>query len=96
MSTTIDKVQNIQNQVHRLVDLYRRTKNELDEKANELARLTDLIKNEQKKNSDLNSQIEQLRLIIAFDGNQKDRSAMKGQLNEWIKEINKCLAQLNV
>tara|TARA_B110000003_G_scaffold76822_1_gene78429 strand:- start:9105 stop:9395 length:291 start_codon:yes stop_codon:yes gene_type:complete len=96
MSTTIDKVQNIQNQVHRLVDLYRETKNELDEKANELARLTDLIKNEQKKNSDLNSQIEQLRLIIAFDGNQKDRSAMKGQLNEWIKEINKCLAQLNV
>ena len=96
MSTATDKVQNIQNQVHRLVDIYRETKNELDEKANELARLTDLIKNEQKKNSDLNSQIEQLRLIIAFDGNQKDRSAMKGQLNEWIKEINKCLAQLNV
>ena len=96
MSTTIDKVQNIQNQVHRLVDLYRRTKNELDEKANELVRLTDLIKNEQKKYSDLNSQIEQLRLIIAFDGNQKNRSAMQGQLNEWIKEINKCLAQLNV
>ena len=65
MSTTIDKVQNIQNQVHQLVDLYRETKSELDEKANELARLTDLIKNEQKKNSDLNSQIEQLRLIIA-------------------------------
>jgi hypothetical protein len=42
------------------------------------------------------SQIEELRLIIAFDGNQKDRSAMKEQLNDWIKDINRCLAQLNI
>jgi|TARA_B110000459_G_scaffold89611_1_gene100271 uncharacterized protein YlxW (UPF0749 family) len=96
MSTATDKVQNIQNQVHRLVDIYRETKNELDEKTNELIRLAELINGEQKKYSDLNSQIEQLRLIIAFDGNQKDRSVMKSQLNEWVKEINKCLAILNV
>ena len=96
MSTATDKVQNIQNQVHRLVDIYRETKNELDEKTNELIRLAELIKGEQNKYSDLNSQIEQLRLIIAFDGNQKDRSVMKSQLNEWVKEINKCLAILNV
>ena len=51
---------------------------------------------ERQKNSDLVSQIEELRLIIAFDGNQKDRSAMKEQLNDWIKDINRCLAQLNI
>ena len=96
MSSTIDKVQNIQNQVHRLIDIYRNVEKSLGEKNNRIQELSEHLEVERQKNSDLVSQIEELRLIIAFDGNQKDRSAMKEQLNDWIKDINKCLAQLNI
>ena len=96
MSSTIDKVQNIQNQVHRLIDVYRNVQKSLGERNNRIQELSDHLELERKKNSDLVSQIEELRLIIAFDGNQKDRSAMKEQLNDWIKDINRCLAQLNI
>tara|TARA_Y100000389_G_scaffold167163_1_gene172214 strand:+ start:477 stop:767 length:291 start_codon:yes stop_codon:yes gene_type:complete len=96
MSNTIDKVQNIQNQVHRLIDIYRNAEKSLGEKNNKIQELSQHLEMERQKNSDLASQIEELRLILAFDGNQKDRSAMKEQLNDWIKDINKCLAQLNI
>ena len=96
MSSTIDKVQNIQNQVHRLIDVYRNVQKSLGERNNRIQELSENLELERQKNSDLVSQIEELRLIIAFDGNQKDRSAMKEQLNDWIKDINRCLAQLNI
>ncbi len=96
MSATIDKVQNIHNQVHRLIDIYRNVEKSLGEKNNRIQELSENLELERQKNSDLVSQIEELRLIIAFDGNQKDRSAMKEQLNDWIKDINRCLAQLNI
>ena len=96
MPSTIDKVQNIHNQVHRLIDIYRNVEKSLGEKNNRIQELSENLELERQKNSDLVSQIEELRLIIAFDGNQKDRSAMKEQLNDWIKDINRCLAQLNI
>lgn len=96
MSSTIDKIQNIHNQVHRLIDIYRNVEKSLGEKNNRIQELSENLELERQKNSDLVSQIEELRLIIAFDGNQKDRSAMKEQLNDWIKDINRCLAQLNI
>tara|TARA_B100000780_G_scaffold190046_1_gene133785 strand:- start:323 stop:658 length:336 start_codon:yes stop_codon:yes gene_type:complete len=96
MSTTIDQVQNIQNQVHSLVSAYRDIKSTLEEKTILINQLSDELSNERKKNANLNNQIEQLRLIMAFDGNQKDRAILKGQLSEWVREINKCLTQLNV
>ena len=43
----------------------------------------------------MQSEIEQLRLLMAFNGTQAERQALKSQLNEWVREINKCLAQLN-
>ena len=50
---------------------------------------------QKQKGSTMQSEIEQLRLLMAFNGTQAERQALKSQLNEWVREINKCLAQLN-
>ena len=95
MSTPIDKVQRIQDQVYDLIERYRLTLGELEEKATDVAALHQELTLERKKVAGLRSEIEQLRLLMAFNGTQAERQALQRQLNEWVREINKCLAHLN-
>lgn len=95
MSTLIDQTQRIQDQVHSLIERYRLAIGELEEKAQQVEDLHAELKVQKQNSSQLRSEIEQLRLLMAFNGTQAERQALKSQLNEWVREINKCLAQLN-
>jgi chromosome segregation ATPase len=95
MSNALDQVQRIQDQVHSLIERYRLAIGELESQAATVASLTQELAQERKKVADLRSEIEQLRLLMAFNGSQEERRALKLQLNEWVREINKCVAQLN-
>jgi len=95
MSNTLEQVQRIQDQVHSLIEKYRLAIGELESQAATIASMTHEVAQERKKAADLRSEIEQLRLLMAFNGTQEERRALKQQLNEWVREINKCVAQLN-
>jgi chromosome segregation ATPase len=95
MSNALDQVQRIQDQVHSLIERYRLAIGELESQAETMASLNQELAHERKKVADLRSEIEQLRLLMAFNGSQEERRALKLQLNEWVREINKCVAQLN-
>jgi len=95
MSTAIDQIQRIQDQVHTLIERYRLAISELEEKSLQVENLSRELMLQKQKGSTMQSEIEQLRLLMAFNGTQAERQALKSQLNEWVREINKCLAQLN-
>jgi chromosome segregation ATPase len=38
---------------------------------------------------------ERLRLAQGAGGSEEDRAALKAKINEWVREINTCLARLN-
>ena len=95
MSNTVKQIQRIQDQVHALIERYRLTVDDMEKQALELDTLKQELVQERKKVLELKSEIEQLRLLMAFNGSHEDRRALKQQLNEWVREINKCVAQLN-
>jgi chromosome segregation ATPase len=43
----------------------------------------------------LQSENERLRLAQGAGGSEEDRAALKAKINEWVREINTCLARLN-
>jgi chromosome segregation ATPase len=43
----------------------------------------------------LQSENERLRLAQGAGGSEEDRAALKTKINEWVREINTCLARLN-
>ena len=49
MSSTIDKIQNIHNQVHRLIEIYRNVEKSLGEKNNRIQELSENLELERKK-----------------------------------------------
>jgi hypothetical protein len=78
-----------------LIERYRLAISELEEKSLQVENLSRELMLQKQKGSTMQSEIEQLRLLMAFNGTQAERQALKSQLNEWVREINKCLAQLN-
>lgn len=95
MPNSLDQIQNIQNQVHILIERYRVAIDELEKQSKTINDLTKDLEAEQAKGAKLVSEIEQLRLLLAFDGASEGRQALKKQLNEWVREIDKCVTLLN-
>ena len=43
----------------------------------------------------LEKENERLRLAQGISGSPEERAALKAKINEWVREINTCLARLN-
>jgi hypothetical protein len=43
----------------------------------------------------LEAENERLRLAQGINGAPEERAALKAKINEWVREINTCLARLN-
>jgi len=96
MSTGIEQVQKLQDQVHELIQRYRNTITELDDTTQALNELHEANQANQKALKLAQSQMEEMKLLLAFGVEQQDaRKEFKAQLATWIREINTCISKLN-
>lgn len=95
MSTGIEQVQKLQDQVHELIRRYRNTVSELDDATATLNELHEANQANQKALKAAQSQMEEMKLLLAFGGAPESRQEFKAQLSAWIREINTCISKLN-
>jgi len=95
MSSTEKHIESVQNQVHELIDRYRHQMGELEAQAEDLATAHQALGKQAKALKEATQAMENMQLLMAFNGDVTARQSLNKQLSVWMREINTCIAKLN-
>jgi hypothetical protein len=93
MSTTQDHIQRIQEKLVHLVDKYQDLQKENARLKKDLEETKEVAEVLKEKNDQITLQLNMLRATESEDAKEA-KSALEKKINEYIKEIDKCIAQL--
>ncbi len=79
-----------------LIRKYDRLKEENKQLADQLANVNRELEEFQKENDELVKKYENLKLAKVISASQTEQQSAKQRLNKLVREIDKCIAQLNV
>ena len=94
MTDSGDRISVIQSHVHDLIEKYRLAVVELEQQAQALAESAQASKDLQQKVSSLRSENEELRLMLAFNGDAVARANLVKRLQAWSREINQAINKI--
>ena len=94
MTDSSDRISVIQSQVHDLIEKYRLAVVELEQQAQSLAESAQAAKDLQQKVSSLQSENEELRLMLTFNGDAAARVNLVKRLQAWSREINQAINKI--
>ncbi len=86
-------LENVKNNIVRLISLYERERQRADGLALELGKSREAVEALKEQIAELNRQIDNQKLANAFGGSQDSREA-KDRMTRLIREIDKCIALL--
>lgn len=86
-------LEDIKNNITRLIALYEGEKQKAEELSARLSHTEEALKSCREQITDLNQQIDNLKLASAFTGGS-DNSAAKERIDKLIREIEKCIKLL--
>lgn len=87
-------LETINEQVYNLISLYEKEKKKCGELQVKIEALNNLINEQNKQISELKDENEKIRLKTAFVGVQRDKEGAKRDLDNLIKEIDRCISLL--
>ena len=88
-------INNIENKLNNLLSAYQKEKEINLNLIQENARLVSEIKQKSKEINDLKDKIKLMSISKSVDVSEGDIRQTKLKINEYIREIDKCIAQLN-
>ena len=86
-------LEDIKNNVERLISLYEKEKQRADALAGQLAQSEESVRSYQAQITELNGQIDNLKLSFAFSG-AGDTVLAKERIDKLVREIDKCIKLL--
>ena len=86
-------LEDIKNSVERLISLYEKEKQRADALAGQLAQSEEAVRSYQAQITELNGQIDNLKLSFAFSG-AGDTVLAKERIDKLVREIDKCIKLL--
>lgn len=92
MKATIDR---LQQKVEKLVERYRASETTISSLNQQLSILQSQLEENQNRISDLKEKNKILKLSASLHGKGVDTKATKQQINELVREVDKCIALLN-
>ena len=92
MKATIDR---LQQKVEKLVERYRASEATILSLNQQLSSLQLQLEEKQNRISDLKEKNKILKLSASLQGKGEDTKATKQQINELVREVDKCIALLN-
>jgi len=95
MSSTEKHIVSVQNQVHELIDRYRHQMGELEAQAEDLDNAHQALGKQAEALKEATQAMENMQLLMAFNGDVAARQSLNKQLTVWMREINTCIAKLN-
>ncbi len=95
MTHSIELSQTVQNQLAILIERYKLAVEELERMSVTLAESEANLAQTRKELAELAKGSESLKWAQGAGGSAEDRAALKAKINEWVREINTCIARLN-
>jgi hypothetical protein len=95
MQTPTEQVEKLRQKVEKLINLHRLLLQENHQLKAEKEKLTDTIRQRDNQLDDLGEKLKVIRLARQVTGSDQNTRDLKLKINEYIREIDRCLALIN-